>query len=310
MNGSVEIGSSSRARSPATGVGSQPEQSVQQDPVEEASRRQQQQETEDTQDSTEETVRSRLQRHLDLVARHFNILDRLFKRNRTTVPFSESHVLQFGAHADGVFSNLTAKPESGSSREATEGDKPPTYDEAAADMAPPYYGIDDDGVGMYYNEICIDGLPVGNIVNFLWNLIISVSFQFVGFLLTYILHTSHAAKQGSRFGLGLTFMGYGYSMIPNDVTGKVGKGNELTRFQIEDPNNFADITPESLQQEPEDQFESHLSHGLMEKRSSLSPLAVILIVFGFAILIKSIYDYVLVKKMERQFLVQSETQTV
>ena len=136
---------------------------------------------------------------------------------------------------------MSAKPENNSNEVNGESDKPPTYDEAAADMAPSYYGIDDDGVGLYYNEICIEGLPVGNIVNFLWNMIVSVSFQFVGFLLTYILHTSHAAKEGSRFGLGLTFIGYAYSMIPNDVTSKIGKGNSLDRVEPTDPNEFDDM---------------------------------------------------------------------
>lgn len=37
-----------------------------------------------------------------------------------------------------------------------------------------------------------------------------MSFQFVGFLLTYLLHTTHAAKFGSRAGLGVTLIQYGF----------------------------------------------------------------------------------------------------
>ncbi|KAI6016606.1 hypothetical protein BKA83DRAFT_4332455 [Pisolithus microcarpus] len=42
------------------------------------------------------------------------------------------------------------------------------------------------------------------------NLFISFFFQFVGFLLTYLLHTTRAAKFGSRAGLGLTLIQYGF----------------------------------------------------------------------------------------------------
>ena len=39
-----------------------------------------------------------------------------------------------------------------------------------------------------------------------------MSFQFVGFLLTYVLHTTHAAKYGSRAGLGVTLIQFGLNM--------------------------------------------------------------------------------------------------
>lgn len=249
---------------------------------------------------TPNNIRDRANRHLNSVARHFNILDRVFQRHS-----SAQARLQYGASSDGVFSNLSAKPENNSNEVNGESDKPPTYDEAAADMAPSYYGIDDDGVGLYYNEICIEGLPVGNIVNFLWNMIVSVSFQFVGFLLTYILHTSHAAKEGSRFGLGLTFIGYAYSMIPNDVTSKIGKGNSLDRVEPTDPNEFDDMHLYSGSTS-QDEFESSLSHGLDEKRSNTPVLAVVLGILGVVIMIKSIYGYIKVKKMERRYLTQEQ----
>ena len=58
----------------------------------------------------------------------------------------------------------------------------------------------------------IDSLPTGSLFSFLWNMLVSISFQFVGFLLTYLLHTTHAAKLGSRAGLGITLIQYGFSM--------------------------------------------------------------------------------------------------
>lgn len=43
-------------------------------------------------------------------------------------------------------------------------------------------------------------------------MLVSISFQFVGFLLTYLLHTSHAARLGSRAGLGVTLIQYGFAL--------------------------------------------------------------------------------------------------
>jgi hypothetical protein len=56
---------------------------------------------------------------------------------------------------------------------------------------------------------------------FLVNMFISFFFQLVGFLLTFLLHTSHAAKYGSRAGLGLTLIQYGfYSRTGNSSDGE------------------------------------------------------------------------------------------
>ena len=64
----------------------------------------------------------------------------------------------------------------------------------------------------------IDDLPTGSFLIFCLNVFISFFFQFVGFILTYLLHTSHAAKYGSRAGLGLTLIHYGfYSRTMNTI---------------------------------------------------------------------------------------------
>ena len=59
------------------------------------------------------------------------------------------------------------------------------------------------------DDMLVDGLPSGSYFSFMWNFLISISFQFVGFVLTYLLHTTHAAKFGSRAGLGITLIQYG-----------------------------------------------------------------------------------------------------
>ncbi|KAF8630334.1 hypothetical protein AX15_002984 [Amanita polypyramis BW_CC] len=91
---------------------------------------------------------------------------------------------------------------------------PPSYAAAQADAVPPYWDtvvhapFAPDAMG----EMIIDSLPTGSLFSFLWNMLVSVSFQFVGFLLTYLLHTTHAARLGSRAGLGVTLIQYGFAL--------------------------------------------------------------------------------------------------
>ncbi|GJE84068.1 metal homeostatis BSD2 family protein [Phanerochaete sordida] len=129
-----------------------------------------------------------------------------------------------GTQNDGVFANVTAKP----SRpvRVTEGDNtylvpeesqkdaPPSYASAQADAVPPYWEttIHAPASGSGPGDVMIESLPTGSLFSFLWNMLVSISFQFVGFLLTYLLHTTHAAKLGSRAGLGITLIQYGFAM--------------------------------------------------------------------------------------------------
>jgi hypothetical protein len=98
--------------------------------------------------------------------------------------------------------------------EDTRQEAPPSYASAQADAVPPYWETTvhapfaSDSVG----DMVIDNLPTGTIFSFCWNLLVSISFQFIGFLLTYLLHTSHAARFGSRAGLGITLIQYGFAM--------------------------------------------------------------------------------------------------
>ncbi|PPQ95722.1 hypothetical protein CVT26_008365 [Gymnopilus dilepis] len=135
-----------------------------------------------------------------------------------------------GTENDGVFANVVAKPQPGRVVRTEDGDvhilpeetqkeSPPSYIEAQADAVPPYWETTIHApMGMEGGEMIIDDLPAGSFLVFCLNIFISFFFQFVGFLLTYLLHTSHAAKFGSRAGLGLTLIQYGfYSRTMNFV---------------------------------------------------------------------------------------------
>ena len=91
---------------------------------------------------------------------------------------------------------------------------PPSYAQAQADAVPPYWEttIHAPSAANTPGDVIIDSLPTGSLFSFLWNMLVSISFQFVGFLLTYLLHTTHAAKLGSRAGLGITLIQYGFAM--------------------------------------------------------------------------------------------------
>ncbi|KFX87077.1 hypothetical protein O988_07643 [Pseudogymnoascus sp. VKM F-3808] len=152
-------------------------------------------------------------------------------------PTVQGRVYGGGSGSDGVFANLSAKPERGEKIE----EHPPTYEQAAADAAPPYWETTIVAPGSYDpNEVYIDGLAVGSFFSFAWNGMISMSFQLVGFLLTYLLHTTHAAKNGSRAGLGVTLIQYGFYMkgttdgdaaVPGDSSGDAPQNPDSHDFE-------------------------------------------------------------------------------
>lgn len=131
-----------------------------------------------------------------------------------------NHVI--GNNNDGVFNNVVAKPsatvriQDGDSTylvpEDTRADAPPSYASAQADAVPQYYEVHAPFAAGTAGEMIIDSLPSGTLFSFLWNMLVSISFQFVGFLLTYLLHTTHAARLGSRAGLGVTLIQYGFAL--------------------------------------------------------------------------------------------------
>ncbi|CAJ0760496.1 7679_t:CDS:2 [Entrophospora sp. SA101] len=161
---------------------------------------------------------------------------------------------------DGVFSNLSAKPETEAEKEE---ENPPPYEAAAADATPPYWETTIIAPGLMGDEVLVEGLPVGNFFSFVWNMLVSMSFQFVGFLLTYLLHTSHAAKAG----LGITLVQYGFYL----------RGKSL---QDAEYYNYSDDDSDK--------------DGLAKNEW----LSYILMSLGWFIVIRSVTNYVRVKRVE------------
>ena len=151
--------------------------------------------------------------------------------------------------------------------------------------------------GMTTDDVFIDGLPVGSFFSFVWNGIISMAFQLVGFLLTYLLHTTHAARNGSRAGLGVTLINYGFSMRSLAI-GKHGGGSQQQYGHPTDPNSH-DFNP-SDSTNAVIVVEDHRSG----TKFAGEWLAYILMVVGWIILIKSVTDFIKARRHE-QLILQS-----
>lgn len=202
-----------------------------------------------------------------------------FARDETTTSAPATRYVPRSG-TDGVFANLSAKPDPDSLD--SKYDEPlPSYETAAADAAPPYWETTIITPGIDSDEVYVDGLPVGTFFSFIWNAMISMSFQFVGFLLTYLLASSHAARNGSRAGLGVILIQYGFYM--RDTPGGADGGTVLP-----DPDNMAGENGPM----PDDSMPA-------EQLPKLEWMSYLLMVIGWFILIRSVGEYYRVKQLEK-----------
>ncbi|KAJ1658266.1 hypothetical protein IWQ61_002461 [Dispira simplex] len=176
---------------------------------------------------------------------------------------------------DGVFFNISAKPD-------LYDDKPPdeplpSYQEVVGEQAPPYFDPTVIAVGGDTGEILIEGLPVGGAFTFALNMLVSTVFQLVGFLLTYLLHGSHAAKDGSFVGLGITFLHFG--------------------FYIRSRASHGSAYPPDADQ----QAHTGVTNGVHNIY-----LSYILMVIGWFIVLRSVADFIRVKRLERAIMTSPE----
>lgn len=163
---------------------------------------------------------------------------------------------------------------------------------------------------MSSDEVYVDGLPVGSVFSFVWNAMISMSFQLVGFLLTYLLHTTHAAKNGSRAGLGLTLVQYGFYMKGNGEGmggGSPGSGDSGSVGTPADPNSH-DFNPDTISDGATAAAAAaagapDTSDGIAAIASS-EWLSYILMIVGWFILIRAVSDFLRARKHE-QLVLQS-----
>ncbi|TPX54819.1 hypothetical protein PhCBS80983_g05721 [Powellomyces hirtus] len=185
----------------------------------------------------------------------------------TTAPVSSTTTSTSWPYAprDGVFSNLhpAAKTMQDSDIE------PPSYFDTTQ---PPAYvettvvtnGIGEDG------EVLIEGLPVGDFFTFFVNLFVSMSFDFIGYLLTAVLASSHAARAGARMGLGITLIRYG---------AYISHADDNDAFDNYEPNKPTD-------------------DATRDDDDSSSWVSALLAFLGTVIVFRSLIDYLYIKKLE------------
>ncbi|KAG0249508.1 Nedd4 interacting protein [Mortierella polycephala] len=183
---------------------------------------------------------------------------------------------------DGVFSNLSAKPRV---EKPFQEELPPPYKAAALDQSPVYYETTVVAPGCSENDVLVDGLPVGGFVGFMWNMIISMSFQFVGFFLTYLLHTSHATKNGSKMGLGITFISMGTQVL----SGKTDMDEQPDVIDDTDTGYMGDV-----------------EQGLGSIKEYMW-ISYFMMFVGSAIILQSGYDFLRAKRTERVINATSPT---
>ncbi|GBE79538.1 Metal homeostatis protein [Sparassis crispa] len=229
------------------------------------------------------------------------------------VPHAPPGAIGGGTSNDGVFANVTAKPsrplrirdgdETYLVPEDAQKDAPPSYASAQADAVPPYWEttIHAPSSSNSPGEVIIDSLPTGSLFSFLWNMLVSISFQFVGFLLTYLLHTTHAAKLGSRAGLGITLIQYGFAMRGRDDPGESGQGSWTgwKPAQGEPPyggNVFGNTTLSGTPTVPADNTPLIIGDATSEWLSFL------LMTIGWFILLTSLLGFYRVKRWEHGIL--------
>jgi hypothetical protein len=150
---------------------------------------------------------------------------------------------------------------------------------------------------MVSDEVFVDGLPVGSVFSFIWNAMISMSFQLVGFLLTYLLHTTHAAKNGSRAGLGITLIQFGFTMKSASSSGTLPQPGDADFGGAPPDPNAHTFDPNTV---GPDGGNGGGDGGI----SSNDWLAYVLMILGWFILIKSVSDFLRARRHE-QLVLQS-----
>jgi hypothetical protein len=111
---------------------------------------------------------------------------------------------------DGVFSNISAKPQVSTSSASVvipnEDDKLPEYDQIAQDAVPPY--TQDTNQYLTHTTELYEGLPIGTNASFILSFAMSALFQTLGFAMMYILSLDHAGRDGAKAGFGITMISF------------------------------------------------------------------------------------------------------
>ena len=141
---------------------------------------------------------------------------------------------------------------------------------------------------------------------------ISMSFTLVGFLLTYLLHTTHAAKNGSKAGLGITLVQYGFYMRSGRATvpPPTNNGQDPAFTAPQDPNSH-DFDPNAVSDSAAAAAAAAMAESSQQAAASGATsvansdwLAYALMIVGWFILIRAVSDFFKARRHE-QLVLQS-----
>ena len=140
---------------------------------------------------------------------------------------------------------------------------------------------------------------------------ISMSFTLVGFLLTYLLHTTHAAKNGSKAGLGITLVQYGFVMRSSRSTSpSPTNGQDPAYTAPQDPNSH-DFDPNTISDSAAAAAAAAIAESSQQTAATATTsvtnsdwLAYALMIVGWFILIRAVSDFFKARRHE-QLVLQS-----
>lgn len=202
---------------------------------------------------------------------------------------------------------------------------PPSYAAAQADAAPPYHTslvllppsafYDTNALSgpPTRGSVIVDSLPTGTLFAFFWNTLVSTTFQFVGFVLTWVMHTTHAAKYGSRAGLGITLIQWGLALrarLDDAMNAGTDNWEDSTRITFGSTREAEDYynslvgngtTPATATQPIPIQGESQWN-SLLTGPTATEWLSFFLMCIGWSLLLTSSLWFWRVKRWERSIL--------
>ena len=140
---------------------------------------------------------------------------------------------------------------------------------------------------------------------------ISMSFTLVGFLLTYLLHTTHAAKNGSKAGLGITLVQYGFYMRSGRSTVSPPANGQDPPFAAPQDPNGNDFDPNAVSDSASAAAAAAIADSTQQAAASGASsvansdwLAYALMIIGWFILIRAVSDFFKARRHE-QLVLQS-----
>lgn len=147
-------------------------------------------------------------------------------------------------------------------------------------------------------------MPVGSIFSFIFNAVISMIF-IGGFLLTYLLHSTHAARAGSLTGLGVILIQYGFELKNGDSSsGAAGMdpnaGNGGNGYSTPSDPNSHDFDPGNVAGGGDG------GGGGGMGISGSEWFAYILMILGWFILIRGVSDYLRARRHEQLVLLSPD----